>query len=146
MANAFVLRNVLVGIDGVDLSNHVREVTVAMTAADVSTTAMGAGGEGHLAGIRADSFTFSMYSDFAASQVHATINPKFVAAGTVVVQVMAGLANGSTVGTTNPLFIGYCPVLSYTPVGGAVGDAAMTPLNLPVSGTITVATSGTFLQ
>lgn len=137
---AFVLRNVIVGVDGVDLSNHVREVTVAMTAADVSTTAMGAGGEGHLAGIRADSFTFSMYSDFSASQVHATINPKFVAAGTVEVKVTA---SGSTVGTTNPLFIGYCPVLSYTPVGGAVGDAAMTPLNLPVSGTITVATAGT---
>src|SRR4051812_18635082 len=108
-----------------------------MTAADVSTTAMGAGGEGHLARIRADSFTFSMYSDFASAQVHATINPKFVAAGTVEVKVTA---SGSTVGTTNPLFIGYCPVLSYTPVGGAVGDAAMTPLNLPVSGTITVST------
>ena len=54
MANAFVLRNVIVGIDGVDLSDHVREVTVSLTAGDVSTTAMGAGGAGHLAGIRDD--------------------------------------------------------------------------------------------
>lgn len=137
---AFVLRNVVVGIDGVDLSDHVREVGVEMTAADVSTTAMGAGGEGHLAGIRSDRFTFTMYSDFSASKVHATINPKFASAGTFEVKVTA---SGSTIGTTNPLFIGYCPALSYNPVSGGVGDAAMTPIEMPVNGTITVATAGT---
>src|ERR1700740_2899496 len=128
MPNAFVLRNVIVGIDGTDLSDHVRDVTVAMTAADVSTTAMGAGGEGHLAGIRNDSFTFTMYSDFASNKVHSVINTKFVAAGTVEVKVTS---NTSTVSATNPLFIGYCPVLTYTPIGGAVGDASMTPISLP---------------
>lgn len=142
MANAFVLRNCQVGIDGVDLSDHVREVTVELTADDVDVTAMGAGGHQHLAGIRADSFTFTMYSDFASSKVHATINPKFVAAGTVAVEV---IPTNSAIGTTNPRFSGYCPVLTYTPVGGAVGDAAMTPINLPVNGTVTVTTAGTFL-
>jgi hypothetical protein len=78
MANAFVLRNVIVGIDGVDLSDHIKEVQVVMTAADIDVTAMGAGGKQHLAGIRNDSFTFTAYSDFAASKIHATINPKFV--------------------------------------------------------------------
>lgn len=142
MANAFVLRDCKVGIDSVDLSDHVREVTVALTSDDVDVTAMGAGGHQHLAGIRADSFTLTMYSDFASAKVHATINPKFVAAGTVAVEV---IPSGSTIGTTNPRFRGYCPVLTYTPVGGAVGDAAMTPIDLPVNGTITVDTAGTFL-
>jgi hypothetical protein len=140
MANAFVLRNVIVGIDGVDLSDHIKEVQVVMTAADIDVTAMGAGGKQHLAGIRDDSFTFTAYSDFAASKIHATINPKFSAAGTVEVKVTP---SGSTIGTANPVFIGYCPVLTYTPVGGAVGDAAMTPLSMPANGTITVATTGT---
>lgn len=141
MANAFVLRDCKVAIDGVDLSDHVREVTVAMSAADVDVTAMGAGGMQHLAGIRDDSFTLTVYSDFAAAKVHATISPKFVAAGTVAVEVVP---SGSTIGTANPRFSGYCPVLTYSPVAGAVGDAATTEISLPVNGTIAVTTTGTF--
>ncbi len=137
----FVLRNCAVAIDGVLLSTSMREVSVEMSAADVSTTAMGAGGEGHLAGIRDDNFTFTAYSDVTTNQLlHNVINGKFVAAGTVEVKVAA---SGSTIGTANPIFIGYCPLLTYNPVSGAVGDAAMTPLTLPVNGTITVATTGT---
>ena len=138
---AFVLRNCAVAIDGVLLSSSMREVSVEMTAADVSTTAMGAGGEGHLAGIRDDSFTFNAYSDItAAGQLSATVEAKFIAAGTVEGKVAP---SGSTIGTANPMYIGYCPVLTWTPIGGAVGDAAMTPLTLPVSGTITKTTTGT---
>jgi len=135
---AFVLRNAVVKLDGTDVSNLIREVTVAMTAADVNTTSMGAGGNQHLAGIRDDSFSLTAYSDFTASGLHSIVNTKFVAAGTLQVEVYP---NTSTASTTNPHFIGYAPLLSYTPIGGAVGDAAMTPLTLPVSGTITVATS-----
>lgn len=137
----YVLRNARVGIDGTDLTAWVRDVSVELSAADVDITAMGAGGRGHAAGIRDDRFTFTFYSDFAASAVHQTINSKFVAAGTVEIKV---LPSGSTVGTANPMFIGYCPLLTYNPVSGAVGDAAMTPLQLPANGTITAATGGTF--
>lgn len=134
----FVLRNVTITIDGVDLSDHVQSVGVAMSAADVNVTAMGAGGQQHAAGIRDDSMTLTMFSDFASSKVHATINPKFAAAGTVQVVVFP---NTSTVSATNPSFTAFCPVLTYNPVSGAVGEAAMTPITLPVNGTITVATS-----
>lgn len=137
---AFVLRNCIIGFDGTDISNLIKEVHVDMAADDVDTTAMGAGGKGHLAGIRDDKFTFVAYSNFAASSLHSIVNGKFVAAGTIEVKVTA---SGSTLSATNPLFIGYCPILSYTPVGGAVGDAAMTTLDMPVSGTITVSSTGT---
>lgn len=138
MANAFVLKNCYVRIDGVDLSDHMQQVEVPMTNEDVDVTAMGAGGRQHLAGLRDDHFTFTAFSDFASGKIHQTINPKFVSGGTVEVLVAA---SGSTLGTSNPGFYGYCPVLTYTPIGGNVGDAAMTPLELPVNGTITVATS-----
>lgn len=140
MPNAFVLRNVVVGIDGTDVSNHIREVTVAMSAAEVPVTAMGAGGVQRMAGIRDDRFTFSAFSDFAASQIHSLINTKFAAAGTFEIKVTS---NTSTISATNPVFIGYCPALSYNPISGAVGDAAMTPLDFPVNGTITVSATGT---
>lgn len=139
---AFVLKNVKVGIDGVDFSTAVREVSVETTAAEVSTTAMGAGGEQRIAGIRDDRFTFTVYSDFAASGFHATFNAKFVAAGTLAIEV---IANTSTISATNPRFSGYCIPLNYTPISGAVGDAAMMQIEVPVSGTIATTTSGTFL-
>jgi hypothetical protein len=135
---AYVLRNAVVQLDGTDISTSISQVEVAMTAADVNVTAMGAGGQQHLAGIRDDSFTFTAFSAFGASTLHSVVNAKFVAAGTLEVIVFP---SGSTAGTLNPKFIGYCPLLTYTPVGGAVGDAATTPLTLPVNGTITVATS-----
>lgn len=137
---AFVLRDVRVGFDGVDVSTLIKEVSVELSADDVDVTAMGAGGKQHLAGIRDDKFTFTAYSNFSASSLHSIVNAKFVAAGTIEVKVTAA---GSTISATNPLFIGYCPQLTYNPVSGAVGDAAMTPLTMPASGTVTVATNGT---
>ena len=135
---AYVLRNCIVQLDGTDISTSIESVGVEMSAAEVTTTAMGAGGEQRMAGIRDDKFTFNAYSAFGASTLHSIVNAKFVAAGTLEVIVFP---SGSTAGTANPKFIGYCPLLSYNPVSGKVGDAAMTPLNLPVSGTITVATA-----
>jgi hypothetical protein len=140
MATPFVLRNVIVGIDGTNASSMIKEVSVELSADDVDVTAMGSGGKGHLAGIRDDKFTFTAYSDFTASGLHALLNAKFVSAGTYEVKVTA---SGSTIGTANPLFIGYCPALTYNPISGAVGDAAMTPVEMPANGTITVATTGT---
>jgi hypothetical protein len=136
----YVIRNGIVAIDGTNISNLIREVSVEMSADDVDVTAMGAGGHGHLAGIRDDNFTFTAYSDFTASGLHSVLSAKFVSAGTYEVKVTP---SGSTIGTANPVFIGYCPALSYNPVSGAVGDAATTPVNMPVNGTITVATAGT---
>ncbi len=136
----YVIRNGIVAIDGTNISNLIREVTVEQTAGDVDVTAMGAGGRGHLAGIRDDRFTFTAYSDFTSSGLHTVLSAKFISAGTFEVKVTPA---GSTIGTANPCFIGYCPALSYNPVSGAVGDAAMTPVTMPVNGTITTATTGT---
>jgi len=138
---AFVIRNGKVGIDGTDITSLIREVSVELTADDVDVTALGAGGHGHLAGIRDDKFTFTAYSDFTASGLHTVLSTKFVSAGTYEVKVTP---SGSTIGTANPLFIGYCPALSYNPISGAVGDAAMTPVEMPANGTITISTTGTF--
>lgn len=139
---AFVLRNAVVKFDGTDVSNLISETTVEMVADDVDVTAMGALGKQRLAGIRDDKFTFTAFSSFAASGLHSIVYAKFAAAGTLAVVVYPNENGaGSTVGTNNPSFTGGCPLLTYTPIGGKVGDAATTPLELPVSGTISVATA-----
>lgn len=131
----FVLRSAFVSIDGVDLSNHIREVAVALTADDVDVTAMGAGGHGHLAGIRDDKFTLTAYSDFAAGAIDATVSSKFYG-GTTPFVLHVG-PSSSTASATNPIYSGTCSLLTYSPVAGAVGAAAMTPLEFVLQGTIT---------
>lgn len=135
---AFILRNAYVTLDGTDVSSLVESVEVAMVYADVPVTAMGAFGEQHLPGLRNDKFTLNAFSSFGASSLDAAVQTKFAAGGTIAVIVMAA---GSTVGTLNPRYTGFAPLLTYTPVGGKVGDAAMTPLELPCNGTIGVATT-----
>ncbi len=132
---SFVLRNAFISIDGTDLSNHCRECSVNLSADDVDVTAMGAGGHGHLAGIRDDRFTFTFYSDFAASSVDTVLSSKFYGGTTPFVIHVA--ANTSTASATNPVYSGTTFLLTYTPVSGAVGDAAMTPLEFVLQGTIT---------
>lgn len=139
----FVIRNPNVKIAGVDLSTHIREVSVSMTAADVDTTASGSGGHERILGIRDDSFTLSAYSDFSAQQVDATIWPNFSGGSLFVVEVWAnpGGTLNSPVSATNPKYWGTCILTEYSPIAGAIGDAAMTPLTLPVNGVINRATA-----
>lgn len=136
----FVLRNAAVRINSVDLSDHITEVTVNMTQADVDVTAMGAGGRQRIVGIRDDSFTMTALSDFAAGKIDATLWPLFSATdgSLFLVEVWA---NGTTTTSTNPKYSGTCILTEYTPIAGAVGDAATTPVTLPVNGTIAKATA-----
>lgn len=137
--SAFVLRNAAVRIDNVLVSDHVTDVAVNMSAADVDTTAMTAGGHQRLQGIRDDSFQITALSDFAAGSIDATIWPLFNSGTSLfLVEVWA---NGTVTAATNPKYSGTCILIEYTPISGAVGDAASTPLNLPVNGVISRATS-----
>ncbi len=131
----FVLKTAFVSVDGVDLTAHIREVGVTMAADDIDVTAMGSNGHQHLAGLRDDRFTFTCYSDFASGQVDATLQSKF-AGGTTPYVIHVG-PNNSTASATNPIYSGTFFLLTYSPVSGAVGDAAMTPLEFVPVGTIT---------
>jgi uncharacterized protein (AIM24 family) len=134
----FVIRNPAIKINSVDLSTYVKEVTVQMTAADVDMTASGAGGQEHAAGIRDDRFVLNAYSDFAAGAMDATVYPLFAGSSLFLVEVWA---NGTASSATNPKYSGTVILLEYHPIDGAVGDASMTPLEMPVNGTISRATS-----
>lgn len=135
---AFVLRNAACRINSVLVSDHMTDVAVNMTAADVDQTAMGAGGHQRLQGIRDDSFALTALSDFTASSIDETIWPLFNGASSFLVEVWA---NGTTSSATNPKYSGTCILTEYTPIAGAVGDISKTPLSLPVNGVISRATT-----
>jgi hypothetical protein len=136
--SVFVLRDAAVKINSVDLSDHVTEVEVAMTAADVDTTAMGAGGHQRILGIRDDSFKITFLSDFASTEVDQTIWPLFSGGSLFLVECWA---SGTTSSATNPKFSGTAILTEYSPIAGAVGDASKTAITFPVNGVIARATS-----
>jgi hypothetical protein len=140
---AFVLRSAVVKIDGTDVSTLVRDVSIEMTYDSVDVTSMGAVSKSYSPGLRDDKITLNAYSSFAASGLHSIVGSKFASSGTVSVQIWANENGaGSTTGTANPVFTASCRLMTYNPLAGAVGDAAMTPLELPLaSGTISIATA-----
>lgn len=133
----FVLKDASVVVNGVDLSDHVIDVTVNQTVAIADGTAMGASGKGKMAGLGDDKFTVKFLSDFAAAKVDATLAPLVRAAAfTVVVK-----PTSAAVSATNPTYTGSCILSDYTPIGGSVGDRAEAPVTFEVDGIIARATA-----
>jgi hypothetical protein len=135
-----VLTDASVTVSGVDLSDHVRRVTVTMSSDDVDITAMGQTAHNHAPGLRDDRVTVEFFQDFASSKVDATLNvlQGVQAGGTVVVKPTSG-----TVSATNPTYTLVGVLMGYVPLDGEVGAASMTTVEfLPAAGSkITRATT-----
>ena len=126
------LVDALVTINSVDLSDHVRQVTVSLSREDKDLTAMGALGKARRAGLADDNFSIEWNQDFAAAEVDATIFPLLGAAPFPV----AVQATSAAKSATNPSYEGNCILTSYNPVDGSVGDELTTSTDLPVDGII----------
>ena len=136
MAKHYV--NPYVSINNVDLSDHVREVTINMEREDLDATCSGASGKERIPGLRDESFEMTLAQDFDGSEVDATLTGLYTD-GTrfeVIVKPRAGSTS-----STNPAFEGNVYLLSYPPLSGAVGVLAETQIKLPVDGVITRATT-----
>jgi hypothetical protein len=116
----FVLTNASVVVNSVDLSDHVKSLTVETTRDDVDVTAMGAVNKAYLGGLGDANIKVTFFSDFAAASVHATLYPLSTSNTpfNVVVKPVAG-----TTTSTNPSFYISATLFGYTPLDGSVGDA-----------------------
>ena len=130
--NAYVL------VNGVDLSDHVDTATLTLARDDVDVTAMGAFGHQHIASLENDKVDLIFFQDYGASKVDATLFPLFHA-GTAFAFKMAG--NGSTISGSNPSYSGTVTLMDYSPLGGKVGVAAMSPVSLVFNGTVSEGTT-----
>jgi len=133
----FVLTNASFKINGVDLSDHVREITIDAQVKDIDDTTMGATGMGHLAGLRDEKVTVKWAQDFAAAKVDATLWPIYIAGADVAASVWA---NGTTSSSTNPSYSGNLLLQSYQPLAGQVGVLAESQTTFMVDGVLTRAT------
>jgi hypothetical protein len=136
----FLSNNVGVKVNTVDLSDHVTSVTINRSFDELEVTAMGDSGHKFVKGLEASSITIDFLNDTAAANVLATLQ----AAWGTNVPIVLLQAKGTAVSATNPLYTATCLVNNTTDINGAVGDMSTQSITFTVSGTIAVATTGTF--
>jgi len=136
----FLSNNVGVKVNSVDLSDHVTSVTINRSFDELEVTAMGDSGHKFVKGLEASSITIDFLNDTAAANVLATLQ----AAWGTNVPIVLLQAKGTAVSATNPLYTATCLVNNTTDINGAVGDMSTQSITFTVSGTIAVASTGTF--
>jgi hypothetical protein len=114
-------------VNGVNLSDHCSSVTVETSKDEVDVTSMGAAFRQLLAGLGDATITLSVFQDFAAGSVHATVWPLYSAGTTFPVTVRPTSAAESA---TNPTLTMTGIILSYSPIAGSVGDASQTDISI----------------
>lgn len=134
-ANSFLL-----SYAGVDLTNHVRSVTINQEYEQVESTAFGATNRAFLVGLPDASVDVEFYQDFANASVDQTLSPYLGSStgATLVIQT-----SGSTVSATNPKYTMVAAIFNYSPVAGSVGEVSINNVTFkPISGgTLTRGTS-----
>ena len=136
----FLNNKVGVKINSVDLSSYATSVTLNRTFDELEVTAMGDSGHKFVKGLEASSVTIDFLNDTASANVLATLQAAW---GTNVTVVFLQ-EKGTAVSATNPLYTMTCLVNNTTDINGATGDLSMQSVTWNVSGTIAVATTGTF--
>tara|TARA_R110002110_G_scaffold115958_10_gene287250 strand:+ start:2755 stop:3162 length:408 start_codon:yes stop_codon:yes gene_type:complete len=131
-----VFDNVFLSLDGTDLSDHVRQVTLTYQAELQDKTAMSDNTRSRLGGLKDWSLSVEFNQDFAASEVDVTIFSLVGTTFTVILRPDAG-----SVSTTNPNYTGTGILEEYTPIGGSVGDVAIAPITIQAAGDLSRATS-----
>ena len=138
---AIVMSNdVSLTVNGVDLSDHVREIKINMSAEDLDATAMGATSKAHTPGLRDDRMEVTFLQDYASGKVDATLSG-LVSSSTGFTVIAK--PTSAAVSTTNPSYTMSALLFDYTPIDAEVGEISMPEVTfLPAPGSkITRATS-----
>ena len=119
----FTLTDALVIVNGVTLSDHGNSVTVNDEREQVDVTAFGATSKAYQKGLGDASIVVTFFQDFAASKVHATLQPLISSSTPVNVEVRATSAARSS---TNPAALLSALLFNYNMLDGSVGEASTT--------------------
>jgi len=130
----------------VDLTNHVKSITINRTFDELEVTAMGDTGHKFVAGLEASSIAIDFFNDTATASVLQTLNTLVgtSAAFKICQTTVPGSPSTASISATNPLYTGLVLVNKLTPVNGTVADISMQSLTFTVNGAITVAPTGTW--
>ena len=136
----FLNNGVGVKINNVDLSDHVKSVTLNRTFDELEVTAMGDSCHKFTKGLESSTLTLSFLNDDTAGSVMATLQSAW---GTTVTAALLQV-KGTAVSATNPLYTMSILVNKTTDINGAVGDISTQDITFTVNSAVTVATTGSF--
>lgn len=131
-----ILKNAHVSIGGVDLSDHVRQITLNYKSELQDDTAMGDNTRSRKGGLKDWDASIEFLQDYATGSVDATL---FSNVGGAVAFV--GNPDGSATSVSNPRYSGTGVLESYNPLSGTVGDLAMTTAQIQAAGDLARATA-----
>lgn len=138
----FLNNGVGVKVNSIDLSDHVNNISINRNFDELEVTAMGDSGHKFIKGLEASSITIDFLNDLATGSVLATLNDTLVFGNNIEVKVLQN--KGTAVSANNQLYTMTCLVNGITPVNGATGDLSTISVTWNVSGTIAVASTGSF--
>lgn len=129
-----VLTNAEVNVNAVDLSDHVKSVTLDLGYTMLDDTVMGDTFESNAAGIQKWSISVDFVQDWATSKVDQTLFPLLGAAAFTIFVTPVNTAESAT----NPTYTGSAVLESYTPLGsGQHGDLVVTTAKFASAGLLT---------
>lgn len=119
------LPNAQVIVNGVDFSDHVKDVSIETTRDEIDVTAMGASNKAILLGLGDVTINVTAYQDFAAGSIDSVLFPLSTTNTPFTVEVRpAKIARSAT----NPAYVITALLASYNPIAGSPQDALTTPL------------------
>jgi hypothetical protein len=136
----FLNNGVGVKVNSVDLSDHVNNITLNRNFDELEVTAMGDSGHKFIKGLEASSITLDFLNDTATGSVLQTLQAAW---GTNVTVVLIQ-NKGTAVSATNPLYTMTVLLNGTTDINGATGDLSTQSVTWNVSGTVAVASTGSF--
>jgi len=114
----FVLTDAHIIVNSVVLSDHANQVSVTDNRDQVDLTAFGASNKVYGKGLGDGTMQITFFQDFAAGEVHATLQPLIGSSTPVTVEVRATSAVRSA---TNPAAVMSALLFSYEMINGAIG-------------------------
>ena len=132
----YVSKNAFLSVGGTDLSNHVKQLTLNTGNEAVDITAMSNNSRISTNGLKTWSVEVDFYQDFSAS-VDVALSALVGGAASALVMKPVN----TTASATNPSFTGNAILENYTPIAGAVGEAAIIKATFKAGGDLTRATA-----
>lgn len=114
-----ILTTATMTVNGVDLSDHVASVEVALKKAAVDTTNFGGGAREQQQGLEEDTITLELQQDYSAASVESVLWPLYETGNEFPVTVQPYVGSRSL---TNPQYTATCILLDYTPITGKPGS------------------------
>lgn len=124
-----VLRDALVVINSVDLSNHVASVTLNVSKEILEATVMGDAARRRISGLADASAEIEFRQDFDAAMVDATLWPLLG----VQTAIRIRADKTAAIAATNPEYQFNGMMGEYPPIGGAVGEVHGTSVSFQLS-------------